>query len=119
MKIIIAGGRDFDNYLLLLEAVVKSGFDVTEVVSGGAPGADTLGELFARDMDLPMKRFPADWNRHGRAAGPIRNGEMAEYGDALIAMWDGVSTGTANMIKQATERGLKVYVERYDQQNQE
>ena len=117
MKIIIAGGRDFDNYLHLLEAVVKSGFDITEVVSGGAPGADTLGELFARDMDLSMKRFPADWNRHGRAAGPIRNGEMALYADALIAMWDGVSTGTANMIKQATERGLKVHVERYERTN--
>jgi hypothetical protein len=117
MKIIIAGGRDFDNYLHLLEAVVKSGFDVTEVVSGGAPGADTLGELFALDLEIPLKRFPADWNRHGRAAGPIRNGEMAEYGDALIAMWDGVSTGTANMIKQATERGLKVHVERYERTN--
>jgi hypothetical protein len=117
MKIIIAGGRDFDNYLHLLEAVVKSGFDVTEVVSGGAPGADTLGELFARDLEIPMKRFPADWNRHGRAAGPIRNGEMAGYADALIAMWDGVSTGTANMIKQATERGLRVHVERYERTN--
>ena len=116
MKVIIAGGRDFDDYLLLLQAVVKADFGITEVVSGGAPGADTLGELFARDLDLLLKRFPADWKRLGRAAGPIRNGEMAQYADALIAMWDGVSTGTANMIKQATERGLKVHVERYDQQ---
>lgn len=113
MKVIIAGSRDFDNYLHLLQAVVKSGFDITEVVSGGARGADALGELLARDLDFDLKRFPADWNKHGRAAGPIRNGEMAEYADALIAMWDGVSTGTANMIKQANERGLKVHVERY------
>jgi hypothetical protein len=117
MKIIIAGGRDFDNYLLLLEAVVKSGFDITEVVSGGAPGADSLGERFARDMEIPMKQFPADWKKHGKAAGPIRNGEMALYADALIAMWDGVSTGTANMIKQAIDRGLKVHVERYERTN--
>ena len=117
MKIIIAGGRDFDDYLLLLQAVVKANFDITEVVSGGAPGADTLGELFASDMDLPLKRFPADWKRLGRAAGPIRNGEMAQYADALIAMWDGVSTGTANMIKQATERGLKVHIEQYERTN--
>jgi hypothetical protein len=117
MKVIIAGGRDFNDYLLLLQTVVRANFDITEVVSGGAKGADSLGELFARDMDLPLKRFPADWDRHGRAAGPIRNGEMAGYADALIAMWDGVSTGTANMIKQATERGLKVHVERYERTN--
>ena len=117
MKVIIAGGRDFNDYLLLLQAVVKANFDVTEVVSGGAKGADSLGELFARDMDLSLKRFPADWDKHGRAAGPIRNGEMAGYADALIAMWDGVSTGTANMIKQAKDRGLKVHVERYERKN--
>ena len=114
MKVIIAGGRDFDDYLLLLQAVVKANFDITEVVSGGAKGADALGELFARDMDLSLSCFPANWDLHGRAAGPIRNGEMAEYADALIAMWDGKSSGTRNMIKQAKDRGLRVHVEQYE-----
>jgi hypothetical protein len=117
MKVIIAGGRDFNDYLLLLHAVVKANFDITEVVSGGAKGADALGELFARDMDIPLALFPADWDKHGRAAGPIRNGEMAGYADALIAMWDGKSSGTRNMINQAKDRGLKVHVERYEQTN--
>ncbi|CAB4241587.1 Mycobacteriophage D29, Gp61 [uncultured Caudovirales phage] len=117
MKVIIAGGRDFNDYLLLLQAVVKADFGITSVVSGCAKGADTLGELFARDLDIPLHKFPADWDKHGRAAGPMRNGEMAKFADALIAFWDGKSTGTANMIKQATERGLKVHVERYEQTN--
>jgi hypothetical protein len=114
MKVIIAGGRDFNDYLLLLQAVVKANFDITEVVSGGAKGADALGELFARDMDLPLSCFPANWDLHGRAAGPIRNGEMAQYADALIAMWDGTSSGTRNMINQAKDRGLRVHVEQYE-----
>lgn len=116
MKVIIAGGRDFNDYLLLLQAVVKADFDITEVVSGGAKGADALGELFAHDMDIALSCFPANWDKHGRAAGPIRNGEMAQYADALIAMWDGTSSGTRNMINQAKDRGLRVYIERYDQQ---
>lgn len=113
MKVIIAGGREFNDYILLLQAIVKSDFTISEVVSGGARGADALGEKFARDIGLPLQRFPADWNKHGKAAGIIRNGEMARYADALIACWDGKSTGTRNMIKQATDCGLKVYVEYY------
>jgi hypothetical protein len=113
MKVIIAGGRDFNNYLLLLEGIVESKFDITSVISGCAKGADELGELFAKDMDLPVHRFPADWNTHGRAAGPIRNGEMASFGEALIAYWDGKSPGTKNMIEQATRKGLPVYVKNY------
>ena len=114
MKVIIAGGRDFEDYMLLLQTVAKVNFGITEVVSGGAHGADTLGEFFARDLDIPLKRFVANWGKHGRSAGPIRNGEMADYADALIAFWDGKSAGTRNMIEQATGRGLKVHVERYD-----
>jgi hypothetical protein len=113
MKVIIAGGRDFNNYFLLLEGVVESGFDITSVVSGCAQGADTLGELFARDMDLPVHQFPANWDKYGRAAGPIRNGEMANFGEALIAFWDGKSSGTKNMIQQAQSKGLQVYVKSY------
>lgn len=114
MKVIIAGGRDFDNYVLLLESVISSNFDITEIVSGGARGADLVGELLASDLEIPLTRFPADWTKYGRAAGPIRNSEMANYADALIAMWDGESSGTKNMIAQATKQGLGVYIARYD-----
>lgn len=110
MKVIIAGGRDVFDFDAVSEAVKKSHYAISEVVSGGAQGADHLGEIYAAENNIPVKVFPANWDKHGRSAGPIRNGEMAEYADALIAIWDGKSRGTKNMIEQATEKGLQVYV---------
>jgi hypothetical protein len=68
---------------------------------------------FATDYIKDLKRFPADWDTHGRAAGVIRNKQMAEYGDMLIAFWDGESKGTKNMIDTSKKLGLLVYVHRY------
>lgn len=109
MKTIIAGSRSADSYEELCAAVAKSGFEITEVVSGGARGADRLGEEYADKNLIPMKIFLADW-KLGRGAGHMKNWEMAQYGEALIALWDGQSRGTCNMIYEATKKGLKVYV---------
>jgi hypothetical protein len=114
MKTIIAGGRTITDYQLVNDAIQESGFDIGEIVSGGAAGVDTLGEQYALENDISVKRFPADWDRHGRAAGPIRNVQMTEYADALIAVWDGKSKGTKHMIGTATKQGLQVYVKRTD-----
>lgn len=65
--------------------------------------------------DIPVKRFPADWDRHGRAAGPIRNCQMAQYADALIAIWDGKSRGTKNMIDEMNKCGKPVLIRRVKQ----
>ena len=110
MKVIIAGGRDINDYDLVLDAVEESQFEIETVISGGAKGVDSLGEQFAEDMNLNLKIFRADWATHGRAAGPIRNRKMAENADALIAIWDGKSRGTKNMIETAKKLGLLVYV---------
>ena len=115
MKTIIAGGRNIHDYSLVLSALEESTFYPTEIISGMAPGVDTLAVQYARENNLPLIEFHADWNKYKRAAGPIRNREMANYGDALIAIWDGESRGTKNMIEEATKRGLKVYVKRTDQ----
>ncbi len=115
MKTIIAGGRTVTDYSLVLSAIGESEFEITQVVSGMAPGVDTLAIQYAQEKQLPLAEFHADWNRHKRAAGPIRNRQMAEYADALIAIWDGESRGTKNMIEEATKRGLRVYVKRIDQ----
>ena len=61
-----------------------------------------------------MRVFPADWDKYGKRAGYLRNVQMAEYADALLAFWDGESRGTKNMIDEALSRGLKVGVKRYD-----
>lgn len=114
MKTIIAGGRTITDYQLVLSAIEDSGFTITQVVSGMAPGVDTLAVQYATEKQLPLAEFWADWNRLGRAAGPMRNRQMAEYADALIAVWDGESRGTKNMIEEATKRNLQVYVKRTD-----
>lgn len=112
MKTIIAGSREGFTYQDVFLACEQSNYEITEVVSGTARGVDQLGEEWARLNQVPVKKFPADWNKNGKAAGPIRNRQMAEYVEALIALWDGKSRGTKNMIDEATKKGLKVYVYR-------
>lgn len=81
---------------------------VTEVVSGCCRGVDRAGEEWARQRGIPVKRFPANWKKFGVAAGPIRNAEMAEYAEALVAIPTGVSRGTRDMIDKAKARGLEI-----------
>lgn len=116
-KVIIAGCRDFADYELLKE---KCDFYLQNqkpenvvIVSGHASGADALGERYAQERGLQLETYPADWKAHGRAAGPIRNAQMASVARTLIAFWDGKSRGTKNIIDTATKRGLKVAVVRY------
>lgn len=113
-RTIIAGSRTVESLALVEMAIDASGFRITEVVSGCAAGADLFGEQWARAHMIPIKRFPADWRLHGKSAGPIRNQQMADYADQLIAVWDGVSRGTKDMIEQA--RYLTVFVYDYSKE---
>lgn len=120
MKVIIAGGRGFNNKQLLFEKCdnILKNKDVVEIVSGVAKGADYLGELYGEARGYYVKRFKANWDRYGKSAGFLRNKEMAEYADALIAFWDGQSKGTAHMIELAKKQGLLIRVIRYDKLTQ-
>ena len=118
-RVIIVGGREFQDYELVrqkcdyyLQNKLKS--DTVIIVSGHATGADTLGERYARERGLECELHPADWNKHGKAAGPIRNAQMADVAQALIAFWDGHSRGTRNMIDTAKAKGLKVAIIKYN-----
>lgn len=112
MKVIIAGSRTGFVAKNVFEAVDESPFvgKITEVVSGTARGVDKDGEYYAHCHDLPIKKFPADWEKYGKAAGVYRNEEMAEYADALVAVWDGKSRGTYHMIKTMERMGKPVYI---------
>ncbi len=105
MKTIIAGGRNYEFSQYDIERLDL--LEITEVVSGCATGADAEGEAWARKWGIPIKEFPADWKKHGRAAGPIRNREMAEHADAVVLFPGGV--GTASMRRQAQIHGLRIY----------
>lgn len=115
MKTIIAGSRGITDYALVVSAVARCGWRVTEVLSGAAPGVDTLGAEWARLNCVPVSMHPANWAKYGpKRAGPLRNSTMAAHADALIAVWDGKSPGTKDMIDRATRIGLRVYVWRTD-----
>ena len=112
MKTIIAGSHTLSDYATVEAAVddaqARIGFVVTEVLSCGGPGVDALGEQWAREHDVPVRTFHADNSRHGDAAGSVRNQQVVAEADALVAVWDGESPGTADMIRQAAAAGLKV-----------
>lgn len=120
MKTIIAGSRNAEktrSYYaigLCMGAMVKKGRMVTEIVSGGASGVDTFAQMIAKEYGFPLKVMNADWDKYGRKAGYIRNSEMAEYADALIAIWDGKSPGTKMMIDIAQKKGMPVEIYRLD-----
>jgi hypothetical protein len=115
IKVIIAGGRDFQDWDKLVEVCdrVFKDYSTVEIVSGAAKGADRLGEQYANERGHQIKQFPADWDKYGKSAGYRRNAEMANYAGALIAFWDGVSRGTSHMINLAKEKGLKILIINY------
>lgn len=113
MKLIIAGGRGYEFTASDFSRLEQLRSTVTEVVSGGAPGADRCGETWAQASQIPVKRFPADWKTHGRAAGPIRNAQMAAYADA-VALFPG-GKGTQSMYNEAMKAGLQVFDFRRDE----
>lgn len=104
MKLLIAGSRDYPvmgNFLSKMADLVTMYGMPSEVVSGNChTGADKFGEAWAATYNTPVKMFPADWQKHGKAAGPIRNQEMAKYCDRAIIFWDGQSRGSKNMIEE-------------------
>jgi hypothetical protein len=127
MKVIIAGSRGITQMQAVEEAVKNSGFEITKVISGGAKGVDSLAIDWARANSVPYNVMPAKWkdirvdgavvkeNSYGKynaIAGLMRNEQMATVGDALIAIWDGQSRGTKNMIEMAEKYGLKIYIEK-------
>lgn len=112
-KVIVAGSRDFNDYGLLRQTcdrMLSQKYQTHDIViiSGTARGADTLGERYAQERGYSIEQYPADWEHEGKAAGFIRNAQMASVADALIAFWDGQSRGTAHMIELARKHELQV-----------
>jgi len=114
-KVIVAGGRDFNNYQLLkktLDKLLSLKSDV-EIVSGMSSGADSLAVKYAKETGRTIAKFPAKWKTDGNSAGFKRNKVMALYANACVCFWDGQSKGTAHMILIARNYNLEVRVIRY------
>lgn len=99
MKVAVVGSRNFQDYDLLKQILDEHG--ITEIVSGGAKGADSLGEKYANEHNLPIVIFKPDWKRLGRGAGLARNKTIVENAEFVVAFWDGISKGTQNSINIA------------------
>lgn len=110
MKLIIAGGRELNPDMQQLKTYLSQfNLEPTEIVCGGARGVDTAGELYGLKNGIQISRFPADWGNYGKSAGPKRNKHMAEYGDALLLIWTGLSKGSGNMLSEMEKLGKPVY----------
>lgn len=127
-RIIICGGRHFDDYEHLESVMnevmskIEPWSDVIEIVSGHCEGADQLGELYASNYGLPCKVFPAQWEKYGRSAGPIRNSEMVKYASeavmpVVVDFRSPRTKGTNDTVRKATKLGFKVFVYDYDKGN--
>ena len=109
-KVIVAGSRSINDWEYIFKLLDTHESEISEVVSGGAKGVDTWGEIWAEASHIPYIQFPAEWDKYGKQAGYLRNQQMAEYADALIAIWDGQSKGTKHMIDIMTKMNKPVFV---------
>lgn len=110
MKTAIVGSRTITDYARLLLAL--DGMEITEVVSGGAAGADALAERWARENNKKLTVMPADWKKYGKSAGMVRNADIVKAAEVVIALWDGQSPGTKATISMAERDGKKVKIVR-------
>lgn len=122
MRVVIAGGRNIDITPPQIERICEQaavawyrdgrwggGWPIREALVGDARGVDAAAAKAMRNILVPVRVFPANWLKYGRAAGPIRNAAMAAEADALILIWDGESRGSASMLSEAQRRGLHIY----------
>lgn len=105
MIIAVIGSRHFSDYKLL-ESTLGSLPEITRIVSGGAKGADSLAERYARQHRIPLVVFSADWKKYGRSAGIARNREIIGAAEMVVAFWDGKSKGTASSLEFARAKGI-------------
>ena len=116
-RVVIAGCRYYNNYaqakiyIDLCLSNIRKEHDII-IVSGGASGADALGERYAKENGFEIERYPADWLKYGRSAGPRRNKQMADVADFVICFWNGKSKGTMSMIDYAKKSNKPVRIKK-------
>ncbi len=117
MKLAIVGSRGFTDYDMFkkrVQEVEKLDGKITEIISGGASGADTLAERYADEFNIPKDIKYAEWEKHGRVAGFIRNTEIVKACDNILVFWDGKSKGTKDTLEKAHDAQKPLRVTLYD-----
>jgi hypothetical protein len=114
-RVLVSGSLSFDDYELLTASLdrILAGKQNILIISGGATGAEALGERYAQDRGCGVRQFLADWKLYGRGAKVIRNTQMIEVADRAVFFWDGKNKGVAEMIEKAEAIGIPVEVVRF------
>jgi hypothetical protein len=114
VKLAIVGSRTFFDYKVLKNTLddlsTEHSLNYVEIISGGAKGADSLGEMYAKEKDIPTKIFPAEWKKYGKKAGFKRNVDIIENCDLCVCFWDGESHGTQHDINLCKEMHKPCFV---------
>lgn len=113
INLAIIGGRDFSDYQLVKSVLAKVKSEIVTIVSGGAIGADTLGAQYANEFGIPLLLFLPEWDKYGKRAAFLRNTQIIDASQAVIAFWDGFSKGTAHSIELAKRNGIPVHIVKY------
>jgi len=108
MKVAVIGSRSFNDYERVKQTL--SSMTITLIISGGAKGADTLAERYAKENGIPTKIFLPDWEKHKKAAGFIRNTDIINEAEVVVAFWDNSSRGTLDSINKAKTQNKKVII---------
>lgn len=108
MKVAVIGSRSFNDYEEVKR--ILSEIKITLLISGGASGADSLGERYAKENNIETKIFLPDWNKHGKVAGLLRNTDIVNEAELVVAFWDGVSKGTKDSLNKAQEKGKNILI---------
>lgn len=112
MRVLVSGSRDIDEKSVVYDAIIDSPWRPEVLVHGDASGVDKIADRYARMHSIDRDKHPIPewvWEKVGRKAGPMRNDYMVRQADALVAVWDGESSGTKNAMQQAESEGLPVY----------
>lgn len=116
MKVLICGDRHWQNYNSILDIVkrLKAKYEDVIIIEGECDGADRMARKAASEYGLKFEPYPADWDKHGKAAGPIRNQQMIDEGnpDMVIAFHSDIehSKGTKDMVTRARKHGIETYI---------
>ena len=118
MRAAIVGSRTFNNYEVLKDFIdstcLDNDIEIDTIVSGGAKGADALGERYADEYALEKLIFRAEWDKYGKSAGFRRNVDIIDNCDICFAFWDGESHGTKHDIDLCSEKDKPCYVYRFN-----
>ena len=119
MRLAVIGSSGFDNYNIMVVVIdeLRKIYMIDTIVSGGAKGADTFAEIYAKDNNLKLIVFPAQWDEYGKSAGFIRNTTIWDNSDLGVAFWDGSSKGTAHSFKISKKQQKMLYVFDYNKMN--